>query len=105
MKAETVKAKVLSMKASGKSASEISEYLNAAGARTKTGLKYTPQAIFNIVYAASNKKTKSSYVNEAKSILGREDVQASTNSDILGLLESSKYSDRQKIEAVKALLR
>lgn len=108
MKEQTVKTKIVTMKASGLSARDIAEKLNTAGTTTATGLKWTSQKIFDVVYQSKNKSdNKRSYVKKARQLLGTEaeETTTGTNTDILGLLDSQRYTDRQKVEAVKALLR
>lgn len=105
MSYDKVKMKVLEMKESGKSAREISEIMNTKGVTTPSGLKFSAQKVFDIVY---QNKNKSAYVKRAKKLLGNEETvrtEESTNVDIVNLLNSSKYNDRQKVEAVIALLR
>lgn len=101
-----VKNRVLRMKSKGQTAREIAEALNADGVTTPAGKKFTSQKIFDIVYAD---KKKSGYVKQAKALLNPKPVEEdleeiATDVNFMGILFSARYSDTQKVNALKALI-
>lgn len=106
MKDTTIRAKILKMKSQGHSAREIAEHLNSTGVKTPHGKTFKEKSVFAIVYRVKKQGKTADYVGKARTLLGADETtEATANSDILGLLDSQRYTDRQKIEAVKALLR
>lgn len=107
MDAENIKQRIVRMKESGRSARQIAQTLNESGIKTPKGKKWDSQKIFDIVYADKKKTgTTRAYVRKAKELLNPvEDLeQVSTDVNVLAILCSTKYTDTQKVQAIKALL-
>lgn len=99
--------KIVRMKNKGMSARQIADALNGDGITTPNGLKWNEKKIYGVAYYME--RTQGKAVKQARHLLnGQSDEETiettSDNSDVLALLNSTKYTDTQKVQAVKALL-
>jgi len=104
MEKKEILVKIAKMRDQGKSAKQIAEHFNELGFTSKSGLKWNGKNVSALFY--NNQNLVSKYVKEAREAINSQGAatETQTDGDIVMILNSMKYSDRQKVAAVKALL-